>query len=166
VYFFDEVLPATTIEVLYRLRSAYIGHLQGSLALFQGWPLTADSRTVASAAFEEAGIDVSDLDALPLPLVNPARVWLSLHAHADCLVSAEEGLAVMGQLAGKEFGRNACVQSPQSLLRSVRNGVLFPPYAHLNGNTRTFDGRSLASSLDQVGRGVIDVVSPSLQYPA
>lgn len=131
--------------------------------MYQAWPLATapEPRGYGKLAGHpvlehplprrEQGMSL-DLGSLVTPAVPAERVWLSLHAHARVQAEAEEALQVMGgPMAGSVFGRNADVGKGAGLLPSLGNGVQYPPYAHLTGEARTFAGRSLAMSLDQVG---------------
>lgn len=161
VYLFDEVISVEMIELAFHLGPRYVGHFQGSLSAFQGWPLVhqlfkSHSVTLSEETTElmhELQLNTTDLEALPFPLVAASRVWLSLHGHPEVLVPAHEGREIMGgAIAGRVFGRQTGLEDGTTVLPSLRNGVSFPPFAHMLGAVRCFRGRSIASSLDQVTR--------------
>lgn len=162
-YFIEAPPSQALVELLRELGPSYTGHLQGGLAMYQGWPLATAPQPRAYGKLQghpvleqhlprrEQGMSI-DLSAVAAPVVPAEKVWLSLHAHSRVQAVADEALQVMGgPMAGAVFGRNADVNKGTGLLPSLANGVQYPPFAHLTGESRTFAGRSLAMSLDQVG---------------
>eukprot|EP00049_Salpingoeca_infusionum_P016720 m.344848 g.344848 ORF g.344848 m.344848 type:complete len:3784 (+) comp16137_c1_seq1:160-11511(+) len=104
------------------------------------------------ATLSANGIATMQLATLASPALPEERVWLSLHAHSRTSVVARDALGVMGgPVAARPFYSLTDVNADHSVIRSVINGVLFPPYGHLVGKSRTFNGRSLVQSIDQVG---------------